>query len=78
MIGHLSLGPTLILYDGSPLWPSAKAMAKIAKYHRVTYYGCSPRYLQELGMTPCGRKVEFDLSSTRTVQTGGSHLGADQ
>ena len=78
MIGHLSVGPTLILYDGSPLWPSAKEMVKIVAYHRVTYWGCSPRYLQELEMTKCVPKKEFDLSSLRMVQTGGSHLGADQ
>ncbi|KAK5795772.1 hypothetical protein VI817_005057 [Penicillium citrinum] len=78
MIGHLSVGPTLILYDGSPLWPSAKGMARIVEYHRVTYWGCSPRYLQELEMTKCIPKNEFDLSSLRMVQTGGSHLGADQ
>ncbi|KAJ5803656.1 uncharacterized protein N7503_006106 [Penicillium pulvis] len=78
MIGHLSVGPTLILYDGSPLWPTAKGMAKIAEDYRVTYWGCSPRYLQELEMTRCIAKAEFDLSSLRMVQTGGSHLGADQ
>lgn len=78
MIGHLSVGPTLILYDGSPLWPSAKEMARIAEFHRVTYWGCSPRYLQELEMTGCIPKDEFDLSSLRMVQTGGSHLGDDQ
>lgn len=78
MIGHLSVGPTLILYDGSPLWPTAKGMVKIAEYHRVTYWGCSPRYLQELEMSRCMAKAEFDLSALRMVQTGGSHLGADQ
>ncbi|KAJ5086148.1 hypothetical protein N7532_010919 [Penicillium argentinense] len=78
MIGHLSVGPTLILYDGSPLWPTAKHLTKIAAYHRVSYWGCSPRYLQELEMTRCIPKEEFDLSSLRMVQTGGSHLGADQ
>ncbi|KAJ5121752.1 hypothetical protein N7526_008689 [Penicillium atrosanguineum] len=78
MIGHLWVGPTLILYDGSPLWPTAREMVKIAEYHRVTYWGCSPRYLQELEMTRCVPKKEFDLSSLRMVQTGGSHLGADQ
>lgn len=78
MIGHLSVGPTLILYDGSPLWPSAKIMASIVEYHRVSYWGCSPRYLQELEMTGCIPKKEFDLSSLRMVQTGGSHLFADQ
>ncbi|KAL2700970.1 hypothetical protein AAEP93_007789 [Penicillium crustosum] len=78
MVGHLSVGPTLILYDGSPLWPSAKGLAKIAEYHKVSYWGCSPRYLQELEMTGCIPKNEFDLSSLRMVQTGGSHLGEDQ
>ncbi|KAJ5921614.1 hypothetical protein N7454_009088 [Penicillium verhagenii] len=78
MIGHLSVGPTLILYDGSPLWPTAKRMAEIAEHHRVTYWGCSPRYLQELEMTRCIAKSMFDLSSLKMVQTGGSHLGKDQ
>lgn len=78
MIGHLSVGPTLILYDGSPLWPTAKYLAKIAAHHRVSYWGCSPRYLQELEMTKCIPKKEFDLSSLRMVQTGGSHLAEDQ
>ncbi|KAJ5807928.1 hypothetical protein N7474_009197 [Penicillium riverlandense] len=78
MIGHLSVGPTLVLYDGSPLWPTAKTMVKIAEHHRVTYWGVSPRYLQELEMTGCIPKNEFDLSSMKMVQTGGSHLGADQ
>ncbi|KAJ6005191.1 hypothetical protein N7451_003135 [Penicillium sp. IBT 35674x] len=65
MIGHLSVGPTLILYDGSPLWPTAKGMAKIVEDYRVTYWGCSPRYLQELEMTRCVAKAEFNLSSLR-------------
>ncbi|KAJ5278700.1 hypothetical protein N7478_004072 [Penicillium angulare] len=78
MVGHLSVGPTLILYDGSPLWPTAKILAKVAEYHCVTYWGCSPRYLQELEMTRSMPKDEFDLSSLRMVQTGGSHLSADQ
>ncbi|OQE42160.1 hypothetical protein PENCOP_c004G05693 [Penicillium coprophilum] len=78
MVGHFSVGPTLVLYDGSPLWPSAKGLAKIAEYHKVSYWGCSPRYLQELEMTGCIPKNEFDLSSLKMVQTGGSHLGEDQ
>jgi acetoacetyl-CoA synthetase len=78
MIGHLSVGPTLVLYDGSPLWPTPKTMVKIAEHHRVTYWGVSPRYLQELEMSGCIPKNEFDLSSMKMVQTGGSHLGADQ
>ncbi|CAI7668611.1 unnamed protein product [Penicillium discolor] len=59
-------------------WSVTCPLAKIAEYHKVSYWGCSPRYLQELEMTGCIPKNEFDLSSLRMVQTGGSHLGEDQ
>lgn len=78
MIGHLSVGPELIMYDGSPLWPNPQALLKIVERHRVTYWGASPRYLQELEMTGCIPKNEADISSLRMVQTGGSHLAAEQ
>lgn len=78
MIGHLSAGPTLVVYDGSPLWPSPKDILKILEFHKVTYWGVSPRYLQELEMTGCIPKNEADLSALKMVQTGGSHLAKDQ
>lgn len=78
MIGHFSVGTTLITYDGSPLWPNPQAMLKILEYHKVTYYGTSPGYLQRLETTDCVPKNEFNLSSLRAVNTGGSHLGTDQ
>lgn len=78
MIGHLSVGPALIMYDGSPLWPSPQAMLRIVEYHRVSYWGASPRYLQELEMSGCVPKDEANFSALRMVQTGGSHLAAEQ
>ncbi len=78
MIGHFSVGTTLITYDGSPLWPNPQAMLKILEHHRVTYWGTSPRYLQELEATKCIPKNEYNLSSLRAVNTGGSHLGTGQ
>lgn len=78
MIGHLSVGPTLVIYDGSPLWPNPQTMLKVLELHRVTYWGVSPRYLQELEMSGCIPKNEADLSSLKMVQTGGSHLATDQ
>ncbi|KAF2103033.1 acetoacetate-CoA ligase [Rhizodiscina lignyota] len=78
MVGHLSVGATLVLYDGSPTWPKPQAMLSIVERHKVAYWGASPRYLQELESTRCVPKKEFDLTSLRMVQTGGSHLAADQ
>ena len=78
MVGHLSVSPTLVIYDGSPLWPSPKAMLKTLEYHRVTYWGISPGFLHQLEMSGSIPKDEADLSALRMVQTGGSHLAASQ
>lgn len=78
MIGHLSVGTTLVLYGGSPTWPNPQAMLKIVEYHKVCYWGASPRYLQELESTRCIPKEQYDLSSLRMVQSGGSHLATKQ
>ena len=53
-------------------------MLAVLDYHKVTYWGVSPRYLQELEMSGSIPKNEADLSSLKMVQTGGSHLAKDQ
>lgn len=78
MIGHLSAGTTLVLYDGSPTYPSPKFMLDIVQRHKVEYWGISPGYLQQLEATGVVPKKEYDISSLRMVQTGGSHLAASQ
>ncbi|KIX95100.1 uncharacterized protein Z520_09016 [Fonsecaea multimorphosa CBS 102226] len=78
MVGHLAMGATLILYDGSPTWPKPQCMLEIVQKFKVNYWGASPKYLKELESTRCTPKTEYDLSSLRMVQTGGSHLASDQ
>ncbi|EXJ71213.1 acetoacetate-CoA ligase [Cladophialophora psammophila CBS 110553] len=78
MVGHLAMGTTLILYDGSPTWPEPQTMLSIVEKFKVNYWGASPKYLKELESTGCTPMAEYDLSSLRMVQTGGSHLASDQ
>lgn len=78
MVGHLSAGTTIVLYDGSPTWPNPQQMLKIIEKHKVSYWGASPKYLQALESTRCVPKEEYDLSSLRMVQSGGAHLAAEQ
>lgn len=78
MVGHLAMGTTLILYDGSPTWPQPQHLLKVVERHKVAYWGASPKYFKELESTGCIPKSEYDLSNLRMVQTGGSHLAADQ
>jgi acetoacetyl-CoA synthetase len=77
MNGHLSVGATLICYDGSPLYPDPSTKLRICAHHKVTYFGTSPRYLLELEMSSV-KPSQFDLSSLRMVTTTGATLTAEQ
>lgn len=73
-IAVLSAGGTAVLYDGSPLWPSADRLWELAAKHGVTGLGTSPGYLlasEKAGLEP-GR--DHDLTALRAVGVTGSPL----
>ncbi|EEP82316.1 acetoacetate-CoA ligase [Uncinocarpus reesii 1704] len=78
MNGHLAVGATVLVYDGSPLWPDAMTMLKIIERFRVTYFGTSPRYLLELEASKVIPREAYDLRSLRLVTTTGATLTSDQ
>ncbi|KIW02698.1 acetoacetate-CoA ligase [Verruconis gallopava] len=77
MNGHLSVGATVVCYDGSPLYPDASTKLKVLEHHKCTYFGTSPRYLLELEMSGIKPK-SFNLSKLRMVTTTGATLTAEQ
>ncbi|KAH8894560.1 acetoacetate-CoA ligase [Thozetella sp. PMI_491] len=78
MVGHLSAGTTLVLYDGSPTFPQPQAMLDIVQRHNVSYWGLSPGYLQQLQSTGVMPKKQYQIPSLRMVQSGGAHLATNQ
>ncbi|KAF2208662.1 hypothetical protein CERZMDRAFT_87476 [Cercospora zeae-maydis SCOH1-5] len=76
--GHLTAGATLIVYNGSPLFPDAKQLLRICDKYRVNFLGASPRLLLEIEMSHTTPKQEFDLSPLRMVYTTGSPLSLEQ
>ncbi len=68
--GGLMLGATIVLYDGTPDFPSAERMWAIVERHRVTHLGISPsaiRGLMRAGEAPVrahDRGSLFVLGST--------------
>lgn len=78
LCGNLSVGATVILYNGSPLFPDAKQLLRVCEEHGVTYFGASPRLLLEIEMSGTVPKTEFDLSKLKTVQTTGAPLSDEQ
>jgi acetoacetyl-CoA synthetase len=74
----LQIGATIVLYDGSPVWPEVGALWRVAEAERITVHGTSPKYIaacRDDGLAP-GR--QYDLSSLKTVRATGSPLTAEQ
>jgi acetoacetyl-CoA synthetase len=77
LIAGLLAGATIVVYDGSPGYPDASALWRLAERTRIEYFGTSAPYVQSCmkkGLTP---GAEFDLSSLRALGSTGSPLSSD-
>ena len=77
-IQPLMFGSRSILYDGSPFLPTPQQFLSILPSQRVTDFGTSPRFLQELQTRSIVPKNLLDLSSLRNVSTTGMVLSPAQ
>jgi acetoacetyl-CoA synthetase len=73
----LATGATLVLYDGSPFFPDARRLWKLAAEEAIHVFGISAKFIDsslKAGVSP-GR--EFDLASLRSILSTGSPLGEE-
>ena len=74
LVSGLATGCRLVLYDGSPFAPTAKALLDLAENERITVFGVSAKYLsaiQKAGLKP---RESHDLAAMRAVLSTGSPL----
>ncbi len=74
LVSGLASGATLVLYDGSPFHPGARALWKMASEEGVTVFGTSAKYLaavEKVGVKPAR---SFDLGKLRAILSTGSPL----
>lgn len=70
----LLCGGTVVLYDGSPAWPSVDALWQLAEEAKIQHLGASAGYIianMKEGTTPSQR---YDLSALVSVGSTGSPL----
>ncbi|MDV6235806.1 acetoacetate--CoA ligase [Leptospira ellisii] len=75
LVSSLSVGATVVLFDGNPFFPGPEILFKIAAEERIDVFGVGAKYvltLEKSGFSP----GEFDLSSVRTILSTGSPLTA--
>ncbi|KAL4808364.1 hypothetical protein BDV18DRAFT_167923 [Aspergillus unguis] len=70
---NLSIGGTMLLYDGSPFHPQPDILLRLVQEFKVTVFGTSPRYLSELRSKHIVPK-HYNLTNLRMVTSTGSVL----
>ncbi|MBA3011178.1 MAG: acetoacetate--CoA ligase, partial [Desulfobacula sp.] len=70
----LSVGATLVLFDGNPFHPGPDALWKMAQDEKVTVFGTSAGYIEALKNAGVRPKEQFDLSHLKSVLSTGSPL----
>lgn len=88
-IATLASGATLLMYDGSPFYPSNEVLFEFAARERMTLFGTSAKFIESLQKAGLSPRKKFDLSALRSVCSTGSplsdqgyafvyeHIGAD-
>ncbi len=74
LVSSLGVGATVVLYEGSPSYPTADRLWKLAERLGVTVFGTSPKFVaacEKAGLRP---DEQHDLSKLRAVLSTGSPL----
>ncbi|MEH0674358.1 acetoacetate--CoA ligase [Vibrio scophthalmi] len=77
-VSALASGATLVIYDGSPVYPTPATLWSLAERAQVSLFGTSAKYLEAIekaGYTP---KNDVNLSSLKTLCSTGSVLYPNQ
>ena len=70
----LATGATMIVYDGSPIYPTQHVLFDIAQGEGLTLLGVSARFIDGLATNDLDIAGSYDLSALRTICSTGSPL----
>ncbi len=73
LVGGLSTGATLYLYDGSPSYPSRDTLIKFCSKEKINFFGISAKYIDYLKKENLNFN-NFDLSNLKIIASTGSPL----
>lgn len=72
LVSTLATGAIPILYDGSPAYPAADALWKLAQDSKATMLGASPTYVEQMVRSGIVPRERFDLSHLTGISLAGS------
>ena len=77
LVSALASGASLVLYDGSPTFPTIKCLPDIVSAEAVTHFGTSAKYIDLCNKKNLRPIEQYDFGSLRTILSTGSPLSAD-
>ncbi len=75
MLFGLGCEATILLYDGSPFYPSAATLFDHAAREGVTFLRLTPKYVETLSKTGMEPAKSHDLSRLKCITVGGAPFG---
>ena len=77
LTASLGVGATLILYDGNPFHPEPGSLWQMAQDEKISVFGTSAGYIAALKASGVKPRLEYDLSSVKTLLSTGSPLSKE-
>jgi acetoacetyl-CoA synthetase len=77
LVSSLSLGATVLLYDGNPFHPDPGRLFKLADDECMTVFGTSARYLSAVEKTGLIPRSGYDLGTLKAICSTGSPLSIE-
>jgi len=74
LVAGLAAGETLMLYDGSPFYPSGSVLFDYADEERITFLGTSAKWIDAIKKAGLEPKKTHLLTSVRAMASTGSPL----
>jgi acetoacetyl-CoA synthetase len=77
LLSSLSVGATVVLYDGNPNFPDWGTMWRLVQDMKITIFGCSASYINYLKSIGAKPGKDYDLASLREISQTGSPLSSE-
>lgn len=77
LVGSLITGATVVLYDGSPAYPSMEVLWELAEDAKITDFGTSAPYLINSMKQKIRPNEKYDLSTIGSINSTGAPLTED-
>lgn len=74
LISSLQTGASLLLYDGSPIYPKISKLWNLIDEYQITIFGTSPKFLSLCQSSYYSPKISNKLDSLKTILSTGSPL----